>query len=165
MSVAAVRIDGRLVHGQVVETWLPALEVTRILVVDAEAAHSTLSQAAMRMALPPSVALTITAPEAVDWEEARAGTGRTLVLVRTVAAAVEVDRGLDLRAHEIPLNVGVVQHTPGRRPITSGIHLSSDEVEALSGLAGHGVRVELRSLPDQPPLTVDDARARFLKAG
>ena len=117
------------------------------------------------MALPPRVELAVTAPAEVDWDEARSGAGRTLVLVRTVAAAVTVDTGLDLAAHEIPLNVGVVQHTPGRRPITSGIHLSGDEVEALAGLAYRGVKVELRSLPDQPPLTVDDARARFLKAG
>lgn len=165
MSVAAVRVDGRLVHGQVVETWLPALEVTRVLVVDTEAARSTLSQAAMRMALPPTVELSIVTADAVDWPEATSGDARTLVLVRSVDAALAVDRAIDLATLEVPLNVGMVQHTAGRRPITGGIHLSGEEIDALTTLAERGVRVELRSLPTQPPLSADEARTRFSKAG
>ena len=34
MSITAVRIDGRLVHGQVANLWTPSLGVTRIMVVD-----------------------------------------------------------------------------------------------------------------------------------
>lgn len=165
MSIATVRVDSRLVHGQVVETWLPALEVSSVVVVDGEAAHSTLSQAAMRMALPPQIDLKVVADGDVDWAALAEGPGHVLVLVRSVQAAVEIDGALDLAAHHIPLNVGVVQHTPGRRPITAGIHLSGDEVDALDELAARGVEIEVRSLPNQPPLGAEDVRARYVKAG
>lgn len=165
MGVAMVRVDARLVHGQVVETWLPFLRATAIAVIDPATAASPLAQAAMRMALPPEVDLEVLAPEQTDWTALAARPARTLVLTGTIAGAREIDRHLGLAAADVPLNVGVVQHETGRRSITAAVHLTEAEVGILSELAAGGVRVEVRSLPSQPALGVEDVRARFAKAG
>ena len=46
-GVALVRVDNRLVHGQVLEAWLPALDAHGILVADDEAAGNVLAVAMM----------------------------------------------------------------------------------------------------------------------
>jgi mannose/fructose/N-acetylgalactosamine-specific phosphotransferase system component IIB len=165
MSVAAVRVDCRLVHGQVVETWLPALKVARVLVIDADAASSQLAQSAMRLALPQGIALRVIAPGEDVLPELDEDGERTLILVSDVETAARLATALDLAERGVLFNVGVVQHDAGRRPITPGIHLSEREIDLLADLDRRGVRVEVRGLPSHNPLAVEDVRARYLKAG
>ncbi|TMA30360.1 MAG: PTS sugar transporter subunit IIB, partial [Deltaproteobacteria bacterium] len=47
--MALVRVDNRLVHGQVLEAWLPALDAQGILVADDEAAGNMLARSAMAL--------------------------------------------------------------------------------------------------------------------
>jgi len=53
--IALVRVDNRLLHGQILEAWVPRLKVDRIVVADDEAAASPLAQAAMVLCLPPTL--------------------------------------------------------------------------------------------------------------
>ena len=57
--ITFLRIDGRLIHGQVVEAWLPGLKVARVVVADDEAAHSPLMKTAMGLAVPPELEVDI----------------------------------------------------------------------------------------------------------
>ena len=45
MSVDLVRIDNRLIHGQVIEAWVPHVHATRIVVVDDQVASDPLQLA------------------------------------------------------------------------------------------------------------------------
>ena len=54
-GVALIRVDNRLVHGQVLEAWLPALDAHGVLVADDEAAGNVLARSAMALAIPPKV--------------------------------------------------------------------------------------------------------------
>ena len=58
-GVALVRVDNRLVHGQVLEAWLPALGAHGILVADDEAAGNVLARSAMALAIPPKVSFQV----------------------------------------------------------------------------------------------------------
>lgn len=55
MRVARVRIDDRLIHGQVVVKWLRYLDCKQILVVDNELWHDDFMQSVLRLAAPPEV--------------------------------------------------------------------------------------------------------------
>jgi PTS system mannose-specific IIB component len=50
-----VRIDNRLVHGQVIETWLPYIRATMIVVVNNELSGNVLRQEIMSLAIPDGV--------------------------------------------------------------------------------------------------------------
>ena len=49
MEIALIRIDSRLIHGQVVQGWLPSLSVKEVVVVSDTAASSRLMGKMMRM--------------------------------------------------------------------------------------------------------------------
>ena len=57
--ISLVRVDNRLIHGQVVEAWLPHLKVGRVVVADDEAASSPLIRAAMGLAVSNNVSVDI----------------------------------------------------------------------------------------------------------
>lgn len=44
MSIIGVRIDGRLIHGQVANLWATKLNISRIMVVDDEVAGNAIEK-------------------------------------------------------------------------------------------------------------------------
>ena len=65
--ISLVRVDNRLIHGQVVEAWLPHLKVARVVVADDEAAGSPLIRAAMALAVQSAIEVLIQPLGAVDF--------------------------------------------------------------------------------------------------
>ncbi len=87
--VDLVRIDDRLVHGQVMAAWARALRTTHILVADDDSAADDFSRQIMQLAMPAHIALTV---DTVDGAASRlpaiaADASHTLVLLKSVAAA------------------------------------------------------------------------------
>ncbi|HEU4384161.1 MAG TPA: PTS sugar transporter subunit IIB [Anaeromyxobacteraceae bacterium] len=162
--IALVRVDNRLLHGQVLEAWLPRLSAGSVVVADDDAARSPLARAAMTLALPDEMPAAVVPVAEVRWESLAASPERVLVLMRQVADLERAAaQGLTPeRAHT--LNVGNVHYAAGRRPITSSVYLSGEEVEALERLAARGFAVELRAVPGEPPLGLDEIERRYKSA-
>jgi PTS system mannose-specific IIB component len=149
MPIALLRVDDRLVHGQVVEGWLPTLKADLIVVVSDAAAADPISSALMKMAMPPSVGLLVLGIDAA----ADALTGpqmsarRALVLVPGPAEAlallkkgVAVDR----------VNVGGLHFTVGKVQLGRALFLDKKDKDALREIAARGVRLEGQPLPSDP---------------
>ncbi len=151
LEVVCARVDNRLVHGQILEVWVPKLSAEVIVVADDEVATNTLMRSAMQIALPRQMRLLVARVEDVAAAVQDAGPGRALVLFRDIKEAVRAhDAGLAFTA----LDVGNVHFMPGRKPITPSIYLAQDEIEALGKLAATGVQVEIRTLPSDRPLSL-----------
>lgn len=158
MAIALARVDNRLVHGQILSAWVPALDADALLVLDDEAARDTLLRSAMELAIPPDVAFEVVpvadAKPALARLPARA---KVIVLVRDVRDATRaIDAGLGIER----LNLGNVHFTRGRAPVSQAVYLSLDEVEALAELEARGIAVELRTLPREPPVPLGEIRRR-----
>ena len=59
MPITLYRIDDRLVHGQVVEAWVPYLKAGEIAVVSDDLSRDLMRQTIMRFAAPEDIALRI----------------------------------------------------------------------------------------------------------
>jgi mannose/fructose/N-acetylgalactosamine-specific phosphotransferase system component IIB len=59
MPITLYRIDDRLVHGQVVEAWVPHLKAGEIAVISDDLSRDLMRQAIMRFAAPEGVTLRI----------------------------------------------------------------------------------------------------------
>jgi mannose/fructose/N-acetylgalactosamine-specific phosphotransferase system component IIB len=160
--IALLRVDNRLIHGQVVEAWLPHLHATRILVADDEAAANPLARAAMSLAIPSPVKVEISPLASADFAGAQASPERVLVLVRDIAGAVAArERGLAFAT----LNLGNVHFASGRVQVSPSVFLTSAELESLRALAKAGVAIDLRAIPKDKPLALADIEARFAAGG
>lgn len=151
--IVLLRVDDRLVHGQVVEGWLPELKVRKVLVVSAAAAADPSQRALMRLALPDEVALELVAlqdgPRAA--RAAASSSERVLVLVPGPAEALALVRG-GLRTDSV--NVGGLHYAAGRIQLGKAIFLTELDLWALGELADAGVRLEGRAVPSDPPMDV-----------
>jgi mannose/fructose/N-acetylgalactosamine-specific phosphotransferase system component IIB len=160
--ISLVRVDNRLIHGQVVEAWLPHLKVSRVVVADDEAAASPLVRAAMALAVQSAIEVQILPLAQVDFAGVSKDPVKTLVLLRDVAAVPFA------KAHGLSvdhLNLGNVHFGTGRRQVSPSVFLAESELQALQRLAQEGVRVEARAVPVEKPVDLPELQERWGKAG
>jgi len=161
-GVALIRVDNRLVHGQVLEAWLPALDAHGVLVADDEAAGNVLARSAMALAIPPRVQFQVLKVTAAAELLRPGGKGvpgvRTLVLVRDVRDAVALaEQGVVLQA----LNLGNVHFANGRRQVAPSVYLDAGEMEALARLSTRGTEIEARAVPAEHKTPFSVLQTRF----
>jgi mannose/fructose/N-acetylgalactosamine-specific phosphotransferase system component IIB len=148
MPLTLVRIDDRLVHGQVVEGWIPHLRAELVLVVSDAAAADELQVSLMRLALPEHVLL-----EAMGIKDAARHPAlrqdfpqRVLVLA---PGPLEILNLLEAGASFSTVNVGGLHYTAGKVQLGKAIFLSEYDKEALRQISRRGVRLEGRALPNE----------------
>ncbi len=150
--IVLTRIDNRLIHGQVLEVWVPQLHIQRLWVIDDEAATNPLTRAAMTLAVPAQVEVRLEKVQQAELDAAAADPVRTLLLVRDVEqAAAVVERGLPRG----PLNLGNVHAGAGRHQVSRSVFLSDAEVLTLRGLATKGMNVSVQALPTDKPISLE----------
>ena len=150
MPLALVRVDDRLIHGQVVTVWLRELDASHIVVVDDAVAHDEVLREVIELAAPHDVDVEVldVATAARRLAALEMDPERVLVLVRSPLTA------LRLRQADVPLravNVGGVGSAPGRRRIHRTISLSDDDIAALRELERSGTEVALQIVPSDRP--------------
>ncbi len=153
--ISLIRVDDRLIHGQVMAVWVRALNITHIIVVDDDTAADLFSQQVMRLAIPQGMALTIS-PLSTATESLRKATkdgSHTLVLIRSIDTAVKLFDHFPYK----DLNVGGIGMSPGRKLLWRSIAASQQEVDQLRGLRDAGVNVYLQMIPSEPRRSLDQA--------
>lgn len=151
MGVELFRIDDRLVHGQVVEAWIPHVKAEAVVVVSEAAAGDETQKALMALALPDAISLRVLSPgeAAAHLLSPDCAKKRTLVLVPSpheVLALVEA--GVAVKT----VNVGGLHYSAGRIQLGRVIFISDEDRATLRELARRGVVLEGRAVPSDKKL-------------
>ncbi|HET9596608.1 MAG TPA: PTS sugar transporter subunit IIB [Anaeromyxobacteraceae bacterium] len=149
--ISLVRVDNRLLHGQILECWVPRLKARRVVVADDDAAASPLAQAAMCLCLPPDIPAEVLPLASVDWPALAASPDPVLVLMRDVAGVTRAAASGLTPALAPRVNLGNVHYAAGRRAVTPSVFLTEGEMRAVEALVGQGFEVEARAVPSDTP--------------
>jgi mannose/fructose/N-acetylgalactosamine-specific phosphotransferase system component IIB len=146
MKIALVRVDDRLIHGQVVLGWVRMVGATRIVVADDDVAKDEMQKTLMQFAAPPGVETSI-----VPVDEAGAALAHDGFPDDTVMVLARGPRELvRLMAAGVPLtkvNVGNVRAAPGRERLTKEVAADPDDLAAWQALDAAGVALEAVWIP------------------
>ncbi len=150
MTVELVRLDDRLVHGQVVVGWGQALAISLVILVDDKVRESEWEQELYRMSMPPDMDVEfVSVAEAIGGVAGWSSSPRkTLLLTGTVEALVRLVEGAELRR----VNIGGVHQHADRRQRLRYVFLSEAEAAELAGLAARGVDVSAQDVPTARPI-------------
>lgn len=156
MPIVLLRVDERLIHGQVVVGWGHSLHPDRIVVIDDELATSAWEQELYLLGLPPGVDAEFDAVEAArdrlpSW---RNGGARVLILTRDVGTMERLAAGGLLQDEEV--NLGGIHYAPGRTAVLPYLYLSDTERRQVARIADMGADVSARDLPDARRVELDE---------
>jgi mannose/fructose/N-acetylgalactosamine-specific phosphotransferase system component IIB len=151
MALKLVRVDDRLIHGQVVTIWLKALGAKRIVIVDDRTARDEFLREILELAAPPGVPTEIHEVDpGIERVRALAEASEPIfVLMRSPVTAVRLrEAGIEFPV----LNVGGIGAGPGRKPLYRNISASPEEMDAMRRLETLGTKVELRIVEQDRPV-------------
>ena len=160
MPIVLLRIDERLIHGQVVIGWANQLRPDRYVVVDDDLAKSRWEQDLYRLGAGGLDANFVPTAEArsrlAEWRQAPE---RTILLTRDVGTMRRLAEGGALEGEAVV--VGGVHHAPGRKEALTYVHLTEGEMRDLESIAAGGIDVFARDLPDAPRVDLDVLKRRW----
>lgn len=146
MAIVHVRIDDRLIHGQVAMIWTNSLSATRIMVVDNDASNSDLIKMSLKLATPSSVSLSVlTIEKAAARILSGAYDGQRVLLVirspenllRLIKQGVMVDSA----------NLGNQSPKGASKALNDSVALTEASIEACKQLRKLDVKLTLKRLP------------------
>lgn len=151
--VVFIRIDDRLIHGQVVEGWVNFLKASSIFVADDQVAMNTLQRSIMEISVPQGLKVFIgKVAEICDQVRSSESTDRAILLFSKPSAVL---RAIDMGLSCSELNIGGMHFVPGKRKLIDVVAVDDEDLEALRAIAGRGVKVTVQSVPNQKPLPLE----------
>lgn len=148
-NIVLTRIDDRLLHGQVVVSWIPYLQADEVVIVDDEYAGDEFMALLIKNAAPDNVKVHIfTAGEAADYLKKEDEGTRILILVKNVIYLKELtEAGVKLSK----INIGNSGGGAGREKYHNTVHFSNEELSIMRDIALNA-EVEIRMLPKDKAL-------------
>ncbi len=155
IKIAHVRVDTRLLHGQVATTWTKTVSPDRIIVVSDGVAHDQLRKTMIEQAAPPGVPANVVPISKIIevTKDPRFGATKAMLLFENpqdLLAAIE--GGVDIKE----ANIGSMAHSVGKVVVTNAIAMDNADVETLETLHAKGVALEARKVPSDSPVSYED---------
>ncbi|MBO4707869.1 MAG: PTS sugar transporter subunit IIB [Elusimicrobiaceae bacterium] len=142
--IVLTRVDNRLIHGQVVQSWLPSLDVSEVLIVSPIAQKKEFIKKMLRLALPSGYKLTVlSAKEAKKYSEE--SQEKLFIIIEDTENLFEMlEEGFSPKI----IILGNTQFRDGKKQYSQGVFLDDNEVKKLKKLEiERHISVEIRSLP------------------
>ena len=153
--IKLVRLDERLIHGQVAIKWSRHTGVDRIVVANDEAAGNKIIQQSLMMAAPATAKVTIrsVADSITLLKDPRAAGHKILVIISNPKDLIKILE----EVKEIPLiNIGnygrIAPEKPGmpRKRYGNNIYCDEVEVESFKHLIATGLKCIYQTTPEEP---------------
>ncbi len=146
MPLVLARIDCRLIHGQVVETWVPHTKADTLVVANDDLAENPFLRSVMELAVPPGIRIRfcrLRETAGVLGEAERNGE-RSILLVSSAADALTLLKEGVRFDH---LNIGNLHFAAGKVMISPSVFFAPEDFEALRWFRTHGVSVNIQGTP------------------
>jgi mannose/fructose/N-acetylgalactosamine-specific phosphotransferase system component IIB len=146
VSIVLVRVDSRLIHGQIIEAWIPYTKAQALIVVDDEVEGNLIKRSVMEMAVPSSVEVSFdTKDEAVrEYLNGGLANKRIIVLFSNVQDAKSVyDHGFRFDT----LNLGNMHFCEGKVQVCPHLCMGRQDTDIIEDFSRMGVAIDTRSVP------------------
>jgi len=155
MGIVFVRIDDRLIHGQVATTWVRNFVVEQIAVISDTLANDPIQTSVVKMAAPVGVnAVLLTKKDFIEAYKKGFKKRTMLILTNPHDVLSIVEEGVTISS----LNVGGMKFTNGKRKITESVFVTEKDIEAFNRLVGHGIKIAFQMVPSSPKKDYDQIK-------
>lgn len=155
--IVSIRIDDRLIHGQVALVWTKEYGTQHIVVANDEAAENNILKSSLKMACPTGIKLLVkNVKESIDVFNSDIAKDKNLfVLVRNVHDAMLISKKCTVGSVNVA-NVGRFDESEGERiHLTSSVVLTKSEYEDLKELVKCDCEVFSQVIPTNPKTSVE----------
>ncbi len=151
MPIVFARVDDRLIHGQIVQAWLPELNVDEILIPCASKGKALVNKGLLRLCLPYEYELTVL--ESNRCKQYIEHSNKNIFLL---AASLQdlmplLEDGLKVKS----LNIGGMHFKQGAQKLDDNVFLDEQDKRLLSIFKTLGLNIETRAVPNAKSISLE----------
>lgn len=144
--IKIVRIDHRLLHGQVAFSWSKFLDADCILIASDALMKDELKMSAMRLAKPTGIKLVM---KSIQDSIKAINSGVTdkyklFIVVDSVEGAYQLAKGVPSIKS---INIGGMKAEEGRKQVSKAVFVSDEDIKMLKELHDNDLELEVRLVP------------------
>ena len=161
--IKVLRVDDRLLHGQVAVAWANYYKVDVILIANNQVITDQTMQVAFKLATPPGITLSM---KSLDGAVAVINNPKhaprsIMVITKTLQDAEYVCGKTGSAVQDVLL--GGLRSGEGKKQITMNSYMDADDIASMNRLEKTGVNIVMQTDPLQPKLSCADIRRNFEK--
>lgn len=145
LEIALVRIDERLIHGQVMSAWIQYANSHHIIIVDDATAKDPFLKMILSAAVPGNLKVDITTVEDAKNVLEKAD-DRVVILVKKPEPLVKMVESGAIKPEKVIL--GGMSSIAGRERLYKSIYASKEELTQLKELQASGINVVVQVVPN-----------------
>lgn len=158
--IQAVRIDDRLLHGQVAYSWKAKFNYQAIVIADDEVDNDEMRKSIIKMAVPSGVKLAIkNINNAIELlNNPKLKSVNVFVIVSNPKSAYDILNGIN---EKTTLNIGGMMKKDGTREFSKAVFMSDDDISWLDKIYELGIDIDVRQTPNESNQDYKTLRDKF----
>ncbi|WP_428049586.1 PTS system mannose/fructose/N-acetylgalactosamine-transporter subunit IIB [Candidatus Avelusimicrobium caledoniensis] len=152
MPIVFARVDDRLIHGQIVQAWLPQLNVDEVIIPCTKRNRHNLNEGLLRLSLPYEYDLSVMEAEKIS--KYAATSKRRIFLL--MASLQDLS---DLITNGVPVknvNIGGMHFKEGAQKLADHVFLDEQDKQLLKLARDLGISIETRAVPNDISLSLKE---------
>lgn len=149
--IQCVRVDFRLVHGQIIHSWIKSTDSNTIVILDDNLMSEPYKMKMFRICVPPFVKLEMYSVEKGIQklkEQADDKKCRCLVLLRDILPCIEVCNTLQVSS----FNIGETIYSSEKKRIANSVYVTDQEIQAMNKFLMMDKTIDIRQVSDSRKL-------------
>lgn len=148
MPINLARIDDRLIHGQVITTWVKNHDIEQVLIINDKVAGDKIQQSVLTMSAPPELKVQVFGVQKfIEILQKTEIKRRTMLLfTNSIDVNTLVENGVKIDK----LNVGSMRMQEGRKSLSRAVAVTPEEEQAFKSLIARNIPVEIQMVPKDP---------------
>ncbi len=146
-NISLIRIDDRLIHGQVTTAWLRVFPADIIIIANEKISKDPMYKAIFTVAQIPGKDIVLLSPvDAAKMIKDEKPETKFLIITPTPVDVVHLmDAGLDVDK----INIGGLQNRPGTTRLAKVVYAKDEEINAFRELKNREVAMEVQMVPTE----------------
>lgn len=153
--IKLLRVDHRLLHGQVAFSWTSFLQADCILIASDNVVNDQLRLTTIKLAKPSGVKLVIkNIEDSINaLKEGKTDKYRLFIVVESVGDAAKIARAVKTIKS---INLGGTRPKENTISVSKVVHLTKEEINIVNELSNDGIEVEVRQVPNDTKINAVD---------
>lgn len=159
-NIKLVRLDFRLIHGQVIAKWFGQIMGNEIVIIDDDLSQDSFMASIYEMSAPVGSKVHVYSVEDAvkKVEDGTFASGKVLVLFKNVDQVFKaVEKGFKIDE----LQIGGLGSAPGRINVYGPITLDDHDASLLKKIADQGTNIYLQQVPEEAKMTFSKVLEKF----
>ena len=145
MPIILARIDDRLIHGQVITTWVKNHNIEQVLIINDKVAGDSVQQSVLTMSAPPELKVQVFGVQKfIDVVKKVEIKRRSMLLfTNSIDVSLLIEGGVPIHS----VNVGGMRMQEGRKSLSRAVAVTPEEEQAFKAILARHIPVEIQMVP------------------